>query len=99
MLKLLACTLALMTACAAGLDTTPDTMPAHEQTVRLGGYLNEPATAARVDALLAGMQWEAVCSLGCTLYVQASRVDEAGRRLQAAIASEHLHATVDDALP
>ena len=83
------CFILALTSCAAGLDSGPDsTAPvAHEPTVLAGGYLNDEPTFARVQTVLAGIQWEAVCSLGCTLYVQESRAEEARERLRAAHAA------------
>jgi len=99
------CLVLALTSCAAGLDSGPDsttTPVVHEPTVLAGGYLNDEPTFARVTTLLAGIEWEAVCSLGCTLYVQQSRAEEARERLrgeQSRAAAANVHLWAENAKP
>ena len=81
----------LVTGCNTSFEA--DTTPKSQASVPVAGYLNDPAIEARVMGVLSDHSIPivaAVCSLGCTLHVDANRADEARAVLREAAEQDQL---------
>jgi len=91
----------LATGCTTSFEAAPDTVPKSRASVAVAGYLNDPAIEARVMGVLNNHSIPivaAVCSLGCTLHIDADRADEARAVLRGAAAQDHLQVVIYDPL-
>jgi hypothetical protein len=93
-----------LAGCATGVESKPDVAaPAQENFVIVASYLDSDHAAGEgVTALMAQLAVRgggAVCSLGCTVSVPASRAAEVRRILHAAVDKEHLAIDVYDTEP